>query len=113
MAHKQGDELANRTGYRKQKTRAEVPEYIRVRLPNSREKEMFGVAEQLLGASRIKVMGTDAKSRVSRIPGKMKKNELIHAIQGAEGNTQCFGWSNGQCSNLDCCFMKDCLKTRL
>jgi len=46
-------------------------------------------------------------------PGKMKKTELIHAIQRAEGNTQCFGWSNGQCSNIDCCFMKDCLKTRL
>ena len=47
------------------------------------------------------------------IPGKMKKTELIHAIQAAEGNTQCFGWSNGQCTNIDCCFMKDCLKTRL
>ena len=46
-------------------------------------------------------------------PGKMKKTELIHAIQGAEGNTQCFGWSNGHCPNIDCCFMKDCLKTRL
>ena len=46
-------------------------------------------------------------------PGKMKKTELIHAIQVAEGNTPCFGWSNGQCPNTDCCFMKDCLKTRL
>ena len=47
------------------------------------------------------------------IPGKMKKTELIHAIQSAEANTPCFGWSNGQCPNTDCCFMKDCLKTRL
>ncbi len=47
------------------------------------------------------------------IPGKMKKAELIHTIQTAEGNTPCFGWSNGQCSNTDCCFMKGCLKTRL
>ena len=46
-------------------------------------------------------------------PGKMKKTELIHAIQRTEGNTQCFGWSNGQCPNIDCCFMKDCLKIRL
>ena len=46
-------------------------------------------------------------------PGKMKKTELIHVIQRTEGNTQCFGWSNGQCPNIDCCFMKDCLKTRL
>ena len=47
------------------------------------------------------------------IPGKMKKTELIHSIQTAEGKTPCFGWSNGQCSNIDCCFMKDCLKIRL
>ena len=46
-------------------------------------------------------------------PGKMKKTELIHAIQAAEGNAQCYGWSNGHCPNIDCCFMKDCLKTRL
>ena len=46
-------------------------------------------------------------------PGQMKKPELIHAIQTAEGNTACFGRSNGQCSNIDCCFMGDCLKTRL
>lgn len=46
-------------------------------------------------------------------PGKMKKAELIHAIQHAEGNTACFGRSDGQCGNIDCCFMQDCLKTRL
>jgi len=46
-------------------------------------------------------------------PGKMKKHEIIHAIQTAEGNTPCFGKSNGKCPYTDCCFMKDCLKTRL
>ena len=46
-------------------------------------------------------------------PGTMKKTELIHAIQSAEGNTQCYGWSNGYCPSTDCCFMKDCLKIRL
>lgn len=46
-------------------------------------------------------------------PGKMKKVELIHSIQIAEGCTPCFGRSNGQCGNLDCCFMQDCLKIRL
>ncbi len=46
-------------------------------------------------------------------PGKMKKPELIHAIQTAEGNTPCFGRSNGQCPNVDCCFIQDCLKTVL
>lgn len=47
------------------------------------------------------------------IPGKMKKAELIHAIQLAERCTPCFGRSNGQCFYIDCCFMSDCLKIRL
>jgi hypothetical protein len=46
-------------------------------------------------------------------PGKMKKIDLIHAIQQAEGNSTCYGWSNGNCPNIDCCFMADCLKVRL
>jgi len=46
-------------------------------------------------------------------PGKMKKVELIHFIQTAEGCTPCFGRSNGECGNTDCCFMQDCLKIRL
>ncbi len=45
--------------------------------------------------------------------GKMQKPELIHAIQQAEGYTACFGRSNGQCAYADCCFISDCLKTRL
>jgi hypothetical protein len=46
-------------------------------------------------------------------PGKLKKAELIHTIQAAEGCTPCFGRSNGQCTNIDCCFMNDCLKLQL
>ncbi len=42
-------------------------------------------------------------------PGKVRKAELIHAIQTAEGCTPCFGKSDGRCSYIDCCFMKDCL----
>ena len=45
-------------------------------------------------------------------PGKMKKNELIQAIQQAENNTPCFGTAVGQCEYADCCFMDDCLKTK-
>jgi len=67
------------------------------------------VARKSVSMSEIK-----AKANYLGItPGKMKKPELIHAIQTAEGCTPCFGRSNGQCSNTDCCFMKDCLKTRL
>jgi hypothetical protein len=46
-------------------------------------------------------------------PSKMKKADLIHAIQVTEGCTPCFGGSNGQCSYIDCCFMSDCLKIKL
>lgn len=44
-------------------------------------------------------------------PGRMKKAELIHSIQAAEGCTMCFGTSDGQCTHTDCCFMADCLKS--
>jgi len=44
--------------------------------------------------------------------GKMKKDELIHAIQKTEGNQPCFGKSNGQCPYTDCCFTDDCLTVK-
>ena len=43
-------------------------------------------------------------------PGKMKKNELILAIQAAEGVDQCFGTNKGDCPYEECCFWDDCLK---
>ena len=43
-------------------------------------------------------------------PGKLKKAELIHAIQCAEGNSPCFGTSDGNCPYTNCCFYTDCLK---
>ena len=67
------------------------------------------VAEKRMGMPEIK---KKAKG-LGITPGKMKKADLIHAIQIAEGCTPCFGWSNGECGNIDCCFMQDCLKTRL
>ena len=48
--------------------------------------------------------------RLGVTSGKMKKAELIHSIQEAEGYTPCFGTSNGECQYTDCCFMPDCLK---
>jgi translation initiation factor 1A len=53
------------------------PEFVRVRLPRKREGEMFGIADQLLGASRIRVMCADGKHRMGRIPGKIKKRMWI------------------------------------
>lgn len=52
-------------------------EITRVRLPRGRRGELFAVADQLLGASRIKVMCEDGKSRMGRIPGKLKKRMWI------------------------------------
>lgn len=44
--------------------------------------------------------------------GKMKKAEIIHSIQTAEGNMPCFGTTNGSCEQVKCCFIKDCLKIK-
>ena len=55
----------------------EPSDYVRVRLPNKKNGELFGVADQLLGASRIKIMCADGKSRLGRIPGKLKKRMWI------------------------------------
>lgn len=52
-------------------------EILRVKFPNKKEGEMFGIADQLLGASRIKVMCQDGKSRMGRIPGKIRKRMWI------------------------------------
>lgn len=39
---------------------------------------------------------------------KMKKSELIHAIQKQEGNAACFGTSPNSCGQADCLWRKDC-----
>ncbi len=52
-------------------------EVTRVRMPRLREGEIMGIADQLLGASRIRVMCSDGKSRLGRIPGKLKKRMWI------------------------------------
>jgi len=67
------------------------------------------VTEKLIGMSEIRIKAQSLGIN----PGTMKKPELIHTIQQAEGYTPCFGRSNGQCGNTDCCFISDCLKIRL
>ncbi len=52
-------------------------EYIRSRLPNKRKGEMFGIADQLLGASHIRAASADGVSRLARIPGKLRKRMWI------------------------------------
>ncbi len=50
---------------------------LRVRLPDVKNKEMFAIADQLLGASKMIAMCEDGKSRMARIPGKMKRRQWI------------------------------------
>ncbi|MHB8633882.1 MAG: translation initiation factor eIF-1A [Thermoplasmatota archaeon] len=49
----------------------------RYRMPDTRNREMFAIADELLGASKLKVMCEDGKSRMARIPGKMKRRMWI------------------------------------
>ncbi|MBA3005959.1 MAG: Rho termination factor N-terminal domain-containing protein [Proteobacteria bacterium] len=45
--------------------------------------------------------------------GKMKKSELIWAIQSKEGNSPCFQQdSSGSCLQMDCCWRDDCMSLR-
>ncbi|OHB25632.1 MAG: SAP domain-containing protein [Desulfuromonadaceae bacterium GWC2_58_13] len=42
-------------------------------------------------------------------PGRMKKTELIRAIQQAEGNNQCFVTGQADiCGQPDCLWREDC-----
>ena len=78
-----------------------------------REEEKFKKIRELprgnmnLSEIKKKAQGLGIK------PGKMKKVELIHAIQLAEHNTPCFGTTHGECSQSGCCFIKDCLKVKV
>ncbi len=54
----------------------------------------------------------DRAKELGIVPGKMKKAELIHAIQIAEGCTPCNGRSNGQCPWQECCWRADCFTTK-
>jgi len=49
----------------------ELQEIQRVKLP--RGKEVIGVLETRLGASRMRVKCFDGKTRICRIPGRMKR----------------------------------------
>ena len=46
-------------------------------MPKEFKREMFGIADQLMGASKIRVMCADGKSRMGRIPGKLRKRMWI------------------------------------
>jgi translation initiation factor 1A len=51
--------------------------FIRVKLP--RDKEVLGIVEQRLGASRMRVRCFDGKTRICRIPGRLKRSLWVRA----------------------------------
>lgn len=50
-------------------------EIRRVKLP--RNKETFGILDQRLGASRMRVRCLDGKTRICRIPGRLKRKMWV------------------------------------
>ena len=69
---------------------------------------MIDTGTKMITMSEIKIkakaLGIDAS--------KMKKVELVHAIQKAEGFSPCYGRSNGSCPWTQCCWRSDCFKTK-
>lgn len=61
----------NRRSNRQGQNNQPNPEQFRVRLPHGRE--VLGILESRLGASRMMVRCLDGKSRVCRIPGRLKR----------------------------------------
>lgn len=41
--------------------------------------------------------------------GKMKKPELIRAIQTAEGNIPCYATRGHECDQINCLWREDCI----
>jgi translation initiation factor 1A len=54
-------------------------EYIRLKLPKKNKNEMFAISDRLMGASRMNVICSDGKSRMARIPGRMKRKARVRA----------------------------------
>lgn len=64
-------------GYRNSNKYEYEEEYVRLQLPKKHKKEMFAIAERLMGGSRINAICEDGKSRMARIPGKMKRKARV------------------------------------
>ena len=54
-------------------------EYIRLPLPNKNKNELLAIADQMMGGSRVNVICGDGKSRLARIPGRMKRRQRVRA----------------------------------
>jgi len=65
---------------KKNKHSAPPPAVIRVRTP--RNNEVLGILESRLGGSRVRVKCYDGKTRICRIPGRLKRRLWVR-----EGDT--------------------------
>ncbi len=52
-------------------------EVQRVPYPRRNQGQMFAIADKMLGGGRVNIMCEDGKSRMGRIPGKLKKRMWI------------------------------------
>ena len=50
---------------------------IRVKMPNLKINEMFAIADNILGGRRVSVICADGKTRMARIPGKMRRRQWV------------------------------------
>ncbi|MFW9823667.1 MAG: translation initiation factor eIF-1A [Candidatus Thorarchaeota archaeon] len=73
MAKKKGKQAKKGKGGRGQ----EEPVITRVKFPNKKMGEMFGVVVEILGGERMRVFCEDGKHRIGRIRGKIKKRVWI------------------------------------
>lgn len=68
---------------------------------------MIGVMEGFMTMKQIKDIAKEKGVKV----GNMKKDNIIRAIQRAEGNFDCFGTAvAGVCDQMNCLWRDDCLK---
>ena len=58
----------------------------------------------------VNMKAIKAKARSIGVkPGRMRKAELIRAIQQAENNTPCYEPGTPECPQMDCCWRADCV----
>jgi translation initiation factor 1A len=48
-------------------------ENLRVPIPEKDKNEMFAIVNRVLGGSRMDVQSADGKSRLARVPGRMRR----------------------------------------
>jgi hypothetical protein len=58
----------------------------------------------------MKMMEIKEKAKLLGLkPGRMKKADLIRAVQMKEGNFVCFATNMDHCDQTECCWKEDCL----